>query len=80
MARGEKTAANTFAGKLYRTTGPAFSSATFDPANVVATEVGNGTFTFTDATTGTFAYTLNGVTQSKPIMREVYSTPASVCR
>ena len=80
MARGEKTAATTWAGKLYRTTGPAFSAATFNPANVVATEVGTGIFAFTDAANGTFSYTLNGITQSKPIMREVYSTPASVCK
>ena len=80
MARGEKTAANTWSGKLYRTTGPAFSSTPFDGTKVVTSEVGTGTFTFTDAMTGTFAYTLNGVTQSKPIMREVFMSPTSVCK
>jgi hypothetical protein len=80
MARGTKTGANTYSGALYRTTGPAFSSPTFNPSNVVATEVGTGTFTFSDSGNGTFAYTLNGVTQSKPIMREVFSTPTSVCK
>jgi hypothetical protein len=80
MAHGTKTSANTFAGTLYRTTGPAFSSAPFDSTKVVAAEVGNGTFTFTDASNGTFAYTLNGVTQSKPIMREVFNAPGSVCK
>jgi hypothetical protein len=80
MARGEKTAANTFAGKLYRTAGPAFSAVPFDSNQIVTTEVGTGTFTFTDASTGTFAYTVNGVSQTKAIMREVFTSPASVCK
>ena len=80
MARGEKTGANTWAGKLYRTSGPAFSAVPFDPTKVTTAEVGSGTFTFTDATSGTFAYTLNGVTQTKPIMRESFATPTSVCK
>ena len=80
MSRGTKSANNTYSGTLYRTTGPAFNITPFDSTKVVANEVGSGTFTFTDAATGTFAYTLNGVTQSKPIMREVFTSPASVCK
>jgi hypothetical protein len=80
MAAGMKTAASTYSGKLYRTTGPAFSTVPFDPSKVVATEVGSGTFTFSDASNGTFAYSLNGVTQAKPITREVFTTPTTVCR
>ncbi len=80
MANGARISANTFAGKLYRTSGPAFSAVPFDSTRIVTTEVGSGTFTFTDATNGTFAYTLNGVTQAKPIMREVFNAPASVCK
>ena len=41
--------------------------------------MGTGTFTFTDANNGTFNYTVNGVTQSKPIARYIYATPATVC-
>ena len=52
----------------------------FDPTKVVASEVGSGVFTFTDASNGTFAYTVNGVSQAKPIMREVFTSPASVCK
>ena len=80
MAHGTKTAANTYSGTLYRTTGPAFSATPFDPARVVATQVGSGTFTFSDASNGTFAYTVDGISQSKPIMREVYASPVSVCK
>ena len=68
-----KTAPNTYAGTLYSTTGPAFNAVPFNPANVVATAVGNGTLTFTDANDGSFAYTVNGITQMKPITREVFA-------
>jgi hypothetical protein len=77
--QGTGAAANSWSGDLFKTAGPAFNSATFDPNAVHATNVGTGTFTFTDASNGTFAYTLNGVTQSKAITREVFFTPTSVC-
>ncbi len=38
------------------------------------------TFTFTDGNTGTFAYTVDGTTQSKPITRQVFRTPGTACR
>ncbi|HEX4782511.1 MAG TPA: hypothetical protein VH301_17265, partial [Usitatibacter sp.] len=79
MAQGTQGAGNSWSGKLYRTKGPAFNSSTFDPNQVVATEVGSGTFTFTDASNGTFAYTVNGISQTKPITREIFTPPASVC-
>ena len=69
-----------YSGRLYRTTGPAFNAVPFSPGAIAATDVGLGTFTFTDSATGTFAYTVNGVSQSKAIVRQAYSTPATVCR
>jgi len=75
-----KTAPNTYGGKLYRTNGPAFNSVPFNPASIVASEVGSATLTFSDASNGVFAYTLNGVTQSKPITREIFQSPATVCK
>jgi hypothetical protein len=80
MPNGRRTTGNTFTGALYRTTGPAFDSAVWNAANVQATEVGTATFSFTDAGNGTFAYTLNGVSGSKPITKQVFSSPATVCR
>jgi hypothetical protein len=80
LARGEKTAASTWSGKLYRTTGPSFDSNPFDPTKVATTEVGSATFTFSDSDNGTFAYTVNGVSQSKAITRQVFANPATVCR
>ena len=44
----------------------------FNPANVTETTVGSATFTFSDGNNATFAYTVNGVTQSKAITREVF--------
>jgi hypothetical protein len=45
----------------------------FDPANVVETTIGTGKLTFTDGNNGTFDYTVNGVTQSKAITRQVFA-------
>jgi hypothetical protein len=75
-----QTAAATYAGKLYRTTGPPFNASPFDPAKVTAQEVGTATFTFTDGNNATFAYTLDGVTQSKAITRQVFVDPGTVCQ
>jgi hypothetical protein len=74
-----KTAAGTYSGTLYRTTGPAFSAIPFDPSKVTATPVGSATFSFTDGANGSFAYTVDGVTQTKSITREVFATPSTVC-
>jgi hypothetical protein len=70
----QHTAPNTYAGTLYRTTGPAFNALPFNPSQVVATAVGNGTLTFTDANNGSFSYTVNGISQNKAITREVFGT------
>ena len=77
------TAPNTgpgvYSGTLYRTTGPAFNTVPFVPAGVVATAVGTATFTFSDGNNASFAYTVNGVSQVKPITREVFQNPGTVC-
>lgn len=81
MSDGRRTGGgNTFTGALYRTTGPAFSASPWLPAQVAVTQAGTGTFTFSDATNGTFAYTVDGVSQSKSITRQVYGSPVTVCR
>ncbi len=58
-----------YSGPIYRTTGPAFNIG-FDPARVQAVQVGTGTFFFTDAMHGNFAYTISGQTGSKAIERQ----------
>jgi hypothetical protein len=57
----------------------------FNPANVVRKEVGTATLTFTDGNNATFAYTVQlagmpgPVTQSKPVTRQVFTAPGTVC-
>ena len=80
MSEGRRTGTNTYTGQLYRTTGPAFDSAVWNGSAVKATAVGTATFTFSDANNGTFAYTVNGVSATKTITRQVFSSPATVCR
>ncbi len=79
MSSAPKIAENVYGGQIYRTTGPAFSSATWDSTQVVVTQVGTGTFNFSDADNGTFSYTVNGVNQSKTITRQLFSSPVPAC-
>src|SRR5688572_29275297 len=79
MPSGTRTAANTYTGALYRTTGPAFNLSPW-VGTVAATEVGSATFTFSGAESGTFAYTVEGVSQSKAITRQSFAAPDTVCR
>ena len=72
-----QTGPNVFAGTLISTTGPALD-APFDPNQVQRMEVGSGTLSFSDANNGTFSYTLNGVSQTKPITRQVFG-PLPTC-
>ena len=65
---------------LYRTTGPPFNLLPFDPAAVAGTVVGNATFTFANGNSATFAYTVNGVSQTKTITREIFRAPGTVCQ
>ena len=71
MVPGEWSYYNEFTGPIYRTTGPYFGG-TFDPAEVTRTIVGQGTLTFSDRNTGTFAYTVDGVAATKAISRLPY--------
>jgi len=79
-ATAHRTAAGTYAGTLNRTSGPPFNAVPFDPANVTVTAVGTATFTFADGNAGTFAYTVDGIAQSKPITRQVFRTPGTACQ
>ena len=69
-----RTANATYAGTLYQTRGPAFSSVPFNPSSVTPSPVGTGTLTFSDANSGSFDYTVDGIHQTKAITREVFGT------
>ena len=69
-----------YAGILYQASGPPFDAVPFNPAQVALTAVGSATLTFADGNNATFAYSAFGVSQSKPITREVFQSPGTVCR
>jgi predicted dienelactone hydrolase len=79
-ATATKTAPATYAGTVYRTSGPAFNTVPFNPMNVQRTAVGSATFVFADGNNASFAYTINGVSQMKLITREVFTPPGTVCQ
>jgi hypothetical protein len=79
MSDGKLVAPGTYSGALQRTTGPAFDSLPFDASKVVRTTVGSATLSFYGADDGTFSYTVDGVSQAKPIKRYIYASPATVC-
>jgi hypothetical protein len=73
-----EVAAGIYSGALFATTGPAFNAMPFNPSQVKLTQVGSGTLTFSDGDNGTFAYTVNGVSQRKSITHQVFG-PLPVC-
>ena len=80
VATATRTSGNSYSGTLYRTTGPAYNSVPFNPANVVSTPVGQATFTFTNGNLAQFAYTVNGISQAKTITREVFGAAGTICQ
>lgn len=74
------TGLRTYAGTLYRTTGPPFNAVPFDPSTVARTPVGTASFAFADGNSATFAYTVDGIAQTKGITRQIFRTPGTVCR
>jgi len=79
-----KTQTGTYAGTLLRTRGPPFNAVPFPPVGapggVTGSNVGTATFTFTDGNNASFAYTVNGVSQTKAITREVFQVPGTTCQ
>jgi hypothetical protein len=57
-----------------------FDAPTFDATRVVATAVGNASLAFSDGNGGTFSYSLDGMSQTKPITRQVMRAPGTVCQ
>lgn len=74
-----RTTGNNYTGPLYRTTGPAFNAVPFNPSQVGVTNVGAVTLSFNNANNGMFIYNVNGISQSKPIVRQVFSATVPTC-
>jgi hypothetical protein len=72
-ATATKTGPRTYEGTLYRTTGPRFGAVPFDPGAVRTSGAGRATLTFADGNSALFAYTVDGVSQSKAITRELFA-------
>lgn len=69
---GAWTAANVFSGTAYRTSGSPWLGAPYDRAALALQGVGTVTFTFHGRDTATMSYTVDGVTQSKAIVRQPF--------
>ena len=78
-----RTAPGIYTGNLFTTTGPPFNAVPFDPAKVVESVLGDATITFLDGNRASFTYTVtvggNRTQQSKPITRQVFAAPGTVC-
>ncbi len=76
-----KTGAGTYAGDVYTGTGPAFNAATFSPALVAKTKAGTAALVFADGNHAAFSYSIDGVSQTKSITREIFGgAGGTVCQ
>jgi hypothetical protein len=73
-----RQADGSFSGALYRTTGRAFNSATW--ATPAVSEVGTMRLAFSNGTSGTVTYSVNGTTVTKAIERQVFDARPSICQ
>ena len=71
MPGGSWTSSTTYSGALYATLGPAFTK-TFNASEVQPRQVGNATLTFSSASSGTFTYSVDGVSGTKSIQRQPF--------
>jgi DNA-binding beta-propeller fold protein YncE len=79
MSNGMRTGANTYSGTLYQTSGPGFNEAPYIASKFTTAPVGTATFSFGDPDNGTFSYTVNGVSGTKPITRQLFANPVPTC-
>ena len=79
MSDGARNGNNSYTGDIFRTTGPALNSPTFDPSKVVRTKVGVATFSFDDARTGNLTAVVDGVQVFKKLTRQEYASPVPTC-
>jgi len=70
-------AADRCAGTLYSVKGGSSLTDPWNGANKVVAEAGTLNLVFTDANTGTMTYTINGVSGSKAITRQIFATGAT---
>jgi lysyl endopeptidase len=76
MSNGDKQSDGSYAGSLYRATGPAFNASPWGPFH--PTPVGTMRLSFSSGSAGVLVYTYNGVSVTKNITRYQFSNP-TVC-
>lgn len=75
MSDGERQPDTSYAGTLYRSTGPAFNASPFGPVSLAP--VGTMRLAFTTDSSAELTYTYQGTTVTKAITRQLFSTPAT---
>jgi lysyl endopeptidase len=78
LANGAKTGTGNYSGDLYTVKGPVFNASPWSAT--MATKVGTMSLQFASGTTGTLTYSVNGVTVTKQIQRQVFSSPNTKCQ
>lgn len=68
-----------FTGPLYRLTGPPFFQLPWNPSGTNLSTVGTMTISFSGASSGTLAYTVNGVSVTRSITKQIFATPVPTC-
>ncbi len=71
IPEGSWTSSTTYTGPLYATLGPSFTK-TFNASQVQPRQVGTATLNFTSASTGTFTYSVDGVSGTKSMQRQAF--------
>jgi len=80
MSGGARQTDGSYLGGLFRTSGSAFNAVPFVPLGAAdVTQVGTMRLRFADGNAGTLTYTNNGITVTKAITRQEFSTPVSAC-
>ncbi len=69
---------DSYTGQLFASTGPAFSTAPFNPAMVMRTPVGSAVVIFDDLNRGRLTYIVNNTQQIKSITRQAFG-PVPTC-
>jgi hypothetical protein len=77
MSNGQRQSDGSYQGDLYRTSGPAFSTVPF--TGVTVATVGSMRLRFSDGNNGTLTYIYNGVSVTKSITRQLFSSPVPAC-
>jgi hypothetical protein len=80
VASAQKSADKVYAGAISTVIGNPFNAQPWDVAKEVVTNVGSLAITFSDGINASFAYQIGAVAQAKPITRQVFAPPGTICQ